>query len=203
MDTNLNHEQSLSLINEMISRAQNNVKHGGGLSLIYWGYLTAVLAILNCVLLNMHNDGYLSFWVWSLMLPAGVVSYFIQRRESRKTLIKTHIEKIGGMVWLGFLISFVVFTVVIHMMNYNFKINQIFMLNTPALMIMVGMGQFVTACVFRQKMWYATAVLTWAGAAVCAFLAVDMQFIAFAVCMILGFAIPGHILNYQAKKSHV
>jgi len=203
MDTNFNHEQSLSLINEMISRAQNNVKQGGAYSLIYWGYVTAVIAIINSVLMNTLNNPSQSFWVWGLMLPAGVVSYFIARFVDRKSLVKTHIDKIGGMVWLGFFFSFVIFTIVIHTLHFNFNLYQLFMLNTPALIIMVGMGQFVTACVYRHKLWYTIAAMTWAGAVACAFLNVDMQFIVFAACMILGFAIPGHILNYQAKKGHV
>ena len=203
MDTNLTYEQSLTLINEMINRARNNVKQGGATSLIYWGYLTAALGITNSVLMNILSDPNQSFWIWFLMIPAGLVSYIMERRKDKKQLVKTHIDKIAGMVWAGFLISFLVFTVVINTVNIKFDLNQIFMLNTPAIMVMVGMGIFISACVFRQKMWYVNAGLTWAGAIVCAFLPVDMQFIVFAVCMILGIAVPGHVLNHQAKKSHV
>jgi MFS family permease len=201
MEENLNHEQSLSLINEMINRARNNVKMEGAYSLIYWGYLTASLAITNCVLMHTMEDPKLSFWIWWLMLPAGLVSYFIERRTKRKTLVKTHIKKKEKMVWMGFLISFMVFTVVINIIHFNVEISQIFMLNTPALMIMVGMGQFISACIYRHKMWYAIAALTWSGAVACAFLRVDIQFIVFAVCMVLGFAVPGHILNVMERKS--
>jgi len=202
MDKIFNHEESLSLINEMISRAQYNVKMEGTSSMIYWGYLTAALAITNCVLLHTLSNPNYSFWIWWLMLPAGIVSYFIERRISKNTLVKTHIDKIGSMVWFGFLISFAVFTFVIHAVGREYEINQIFMLNTPVIMIMLGMGQFISACIYRQKMWYGIAALTWLGAIACAFLSVDIQFIIFAACMILGFVVPGHIINYQAKKSH-
>ena len=202
MDKNFNHEESLSLINEMISRAQYNVKMGWPHSMIYWGYVTAALAITNTVLLHTLSNPNQSFWIWCLMLPAGLGSYFIERQTRKKTLVKTHIDKIGSMVWYGFLISFVVFTIGIHSTSMKFEISQIFILNTPALMIMLGMGQFISASIYRHKIWYGIASLTWTGALVCAFLQVDMQFIVFAVCMILGFVIPGHILNYQAKKSH-
>ena len=203
MDTNFNHEQNLELINEMITRARNNVRINGAYSLIFWGYLTAAVAITNCVLLNTLTNPQQSFWIWSLMLPACVVSYFIERRIDRKTLVKTHIDKVGSMVWSGFFISFVVFMVVINTVSLKYGAQRVFMLNTPVIMIMVGMGQFISACVFRQKMWFAIAALTWTGAITCAFLGVDVQFIIFAACMILGFAVPGHILSHQAKKSHV
>jgi MFS family permease len=203
MDTSFNHEQSLTLINEMITRAQNNVKQQGATGLIYWGYLTAAVAIINCVLLHTMNEPNQSYWIWWIMLPAGVVSYFIERRADKKKLVKTHIDKIAGMIWAGFLISFGVFTAVLHTAYGWWDAYQVFRLNTPVIMIMVGMGQFITACVFRHKMWYAIAALTWTGALVCAILATDMQFIVFAACVILGFAVPGHVLNHQAKKSHV
>ena len=203
MDTNFNHEQSLTLINEMIHRARNNVKKGGTYSMIFWGYCTAVLSIANCVLLHTLNNTERSFQVWFFMLPACAVSYFIERKVYRKTLIKTHIDKIGGMVWVGFLISFAVFTGVIQTVGHGFEMYQIFMVNIPVIMIMLGMGQFVSACIYRNRIWYAIAAQTWAGAITCAFFNVDMQFIVFAVCAILGFVVPGHILIYQAKKSNV
>ena len=203
MEENLNHEQSLLLINEMIKRAQNNVKMEGTFSLIYWGYVTATLAIIHSVLFHTLNDHSMGSWIWTLMLPAGIVLYFIGRREDKTRLVKTHIDKIGGMVWAGFLISFVVFMVVIHTLNLIFNVPGIFMLQTPTLMIMVGMGQFISACIYSHKMWYVIAALTWTGAVVCAFVYVEIQMIVFAMCMILGFTVPGHILNYQAKKKHV
>ena len=203
METQFNHEQSLALINEMISRARNNVKQEGTYSIIYWGYLTALLAIINYVLLHTLNEPQQSYWIWWVMLPAGLVSYFIERRIDRKTLVKTHIDKISGIVWMGFLISFVIFMLVINAVNFKFHNYHIFMLTTPVIMVMVGTGQFVSACIYRHKMWYAIATLTWVGAVVCAFLGVDMQLLVFAGCMILGFVVPGHILYYQAKRSHV
>jgi MFS family permease len=201
MERDFNHEESLSLINEMISQARNNVKTGSTYSMMYWGYATAALAIINYVLLHTLSNPNQSFWIWCFMLPAGLGSYFIERRIRRKALVKTHIDKIGGMVWCGFLISFSVFEIVINTVGFRLGIYQVFMLTTPVIMIMVGMGEFISACIYRHKMWYVIAALVWMGAIVCAFLNVDMQFIVFAACMILGFVVPGHILNRQAKKS--
>jgi hypothetical protein len=203
MERDFNHEESLSLINEMISQARNNVKMESTYSMIYWGYVTAVVAIINCVLLHTLSNPNQSFWIWFLMLPASLGSYFIELRAHKKALVKTHIDKIGSMVWYGFLICFVVFEVVIHAVGLRLENYQIFILTTPVLMIMVGMGQFVSACIYRHKKWYAIAALTWTGAIICAFLDVDIQFIIFAACMIIGFVVPGHILNCQTKKNHV
>jgi MFS family permease len=203
MDANFHLEQSLSLINEMINRARSYVKTTGAYSLIFWGYVITALAITNSVLMNTLNEPIRSFWIWGLMLPAGLVAYFIDRRANRKVLVKTHLDKINAMVWIGFFISVIVFTTVIHIVNIKLDTYQIFMLNTPVILLLLGMGQFISACIYRTKMWYVIAIQTWVGATICAFVGLDIQFIIFAVCVIIGFIIPGHIMNHQAKKNRV
>jgi len=203
METNFNHEQSLTLITEMINRARNNVKIKGAYSLIFWGYVVAALAIVQAILFNLLSDPMQSAFVWVAMIPAVAVGYGIERRIERKTLVKTHIDKIGSMIWAGFLISFVAFTIVIHAVRIKFELEQIFMLNIPVVMILLGMGQFITACTFRAKLWNLSAAFSWLAAIACTFVRIDVQFIIFAACMIVGFVIPGHILNRQSKENHV
>jgi len=88
MDKIFNHEESLSLINEMISRARNNFQKEKMYSMIYWGYITAAIAILNYALLQFLNNPNQSFWIWLLMFPAGIVSHFIDRYVNRTVLVK-------------------------------------------------------------------------------------------------------------------
>jgi len=203
METNFNHEQSLTLISEMINRARNNVKVKGAYSLIYWGYVVAALAIVHAILFNLLSAPMQSAFVWLAMIPAAAVGIYIERRIERETLVKTHIDKISNMVWAGFLICVVVFSIIIHAVNIKLDLEQVFMLNIPVIMILLGMGQFITACAYRAKMWNLLAAFSWLAAIACAFVRLDVQFIIFAACMIVGFAIPGHILSRQSMESHV
>ena len=203
MEENFNHEKSLTLINEMIHRAQNNVKEGKTYSIIFWGYVVAATAVMNCVLLHTLGNPNQSFLIWLLMFPAVALSHFIERRDKREMLVKTHIDKIGSMVWTGFLISNYVFLGVVFAMAFRLEAPRIFMTITPVILTMIGLCEFVTACIYRSKSWYSIAALFWVGAVACALLSLVMQFIILALCMIFGFIIPGYILNHQAKKSHV
>ena len=203
MDTNFNHEQSLTLINEMIRRAQNNVNKGKAYSFVILGYVLAAAAVVIYVLLHTLNNPNQSFWVWLVVLPAMVAMHFVERRVNGAKLVKTHIEKIGGMVWAGFGISCFVFLTVVFTTAFNLDTNVLYLLCTPVILIFVGMGQFITACVFRNKMWYSIAAIYWIGALSCTFLPGDMHMIVFAVCMLLRYVIPGHILIRKARKSHV
>jgi len=203
MDTNFNHEQSLTLINEMIQRAQNNVNKGKAYSFVILGYVLAAAAVAVYVLLHTLSNPNQSFWVWLVVLPAMVAMNFVERRVNGAKLVKTHIEKIGGMVWTGFGISCFVFLAVVFTIAFQLETNAVLLLCTPLTLTFVGMAQFITACVFRNKMWYAIAAIFWAGAIACTLLLGDMQMIVFAVCMLFGYVVPGHILIHKAKKSHV
>jgi len=203
MGTNFNHEESLSLINEMINRARNNVQQERKYSILYWGYITSGLAILIYVLLHTLSNPYNSFWVWSLMIPAAIVSGFIDRHIKRKTLVKTHIDKIGDMVWKGYSMGAAVFLIVIFSAAFKNHTSDLFLLITPVILIMVGICEFATACIYRYKLWYWVAALFGVGAICCVFLRADLHMIVLAVCMVLGFVVPGHILIHQEKKSHV
>ena len=203
MDTNFSHEQSLTLINEMIARAQNNVNKGKTYSFIILGYVLAVAAVVMYVLLHTLSNPNQSFWIWLVVIPTLVALHFVERRINGEKLVKTHIEKIGGMVWIGYGIGTFVVLAVIFAMAFRLETSVIFQISTPVILTMVGTGQCVTACVFRNKTWYTIAALFWVGAIACAFLKADLHLIFFAVCMLFGYVVPGHILMYQTKKRHV
>jgi hypothetical protein len=171
--------------------------------MIFWGYMVSLIAIANFVLMHTLSDPHLSFMVWLFILPAWVVSYFIDRRIDRTTLVKTHIDKIGDMVWKGFGIGVVVLFAAMYVAAIRMADFHIMVLTNSVIMSMVGICEFVTASVYRYKPWYWVAALFGVGAITCAFLPEDFQFIVLATCMILGFVVPGHLLNSQAKKSHV
>ena len=203
MDTNFSHEQSLALINEMICRARNNAQAERMYSVLFWGYTVAFLALANFVLIHTLNNPNQSFLVWLAILPAWLVSYFIDRKTDRSALVKTHIDKISNIVWKGFGIGTIVFLVIIYAVAFRIKDYRLMLLINPVYMIMIGLCEFTTACIYRYKPWYWIAILFWAGAISCVFLPVDRQFLILASCMILGFVIPGHLLTRQQKQNNV
>ena len=203
METNLSHEQSLPLISEMINRAQNNFQKESMNPMIYWGYMIAATAIANCIMMHVLKNPHLSFLVWLVMIPCAVGSYFINRRINRTALVKTHIDKIGDMLWKSFGIGVMIFIVTIYIVSFRLKDFQVMLLINSVIMSMIGICEFASACIYRYKPWYWLAALFWTGSVACAFLHVDMQFIVLALCMILGFVIPGHLLNHQVRKSNV
>ena len=209
METKFTEQESLSIINEMIDRARNNVQKGNANSLIYNGFAVAFVAILNFILLHLlpEADRNWSFSVWWLMVPSTFISYYIQSRVNRSAIVKTQIDSIISTLWNGFAISIVVLLSILFSMSLVYDTWHYFAAITPTIMILTAFAEFgmAKACRFKPFLW--GAIGFWAGALLCCFFTYfvlkrgDIQFLILALCMISGFVIPGYQLNKLAKKN--
>ncbi|MDR0754458.1 MAG: hypothetical protein LBF04_03625 [Prevotellaceae bacterium] len=212
MDTKFTEQESLAVISEMIRRTRNNVQKGAGTFMILWGYMVAVTALLNIVLIfilrNMSISASYSFNVWWLMLPAWIISFALKRKIDRSAIVKTHIDNIISSVWKAFGISSVIFLLIIFGLSYSLQEHtHFFYLINPILILITGIGEFITAKVCRFRPFLHGAVAMWTGSLACALTVVLfggngvlVQFVILAVCMIAGFVIPGYKLNKLAEE---
>lgn len=204
MEPNFDEKDSLRIINEMITQAQNNFRRGAADPSIFSGYFVAATAVLNFILLYTLNNPLASFHVWWLMVPMVLISRYIGRRNTQKSGVKTHIDKIVGAIWTAFLISTPFFLLVVFLANYFFQTYHFSVMITPGILILNGMAQFGTARALRMKSYLYASFLFWIGSLACmgvfAMGAEQFQFIILAVCTIFGLAVPGHILNRKAKE---
>ncbi|MDR1332415.1 MAG: hypothetical protein LBK07_09980 [Tannerella sp.] len=206
----------MEVITEMISRARNNLNRGVNV-MIFWGYLVAATAIANFILLQAPAVGHDAYSVWLLMIPGAVVSYFINRRIDRTAVVRTHIDRIIRSAWAGFGISVFVFWGMITAFACLTRSAEVMFLITPVILTMLGLGEYVTACACRARPMKWIAALFWLGAILCVFpfrwqsvdghlagtLYQGYQQLIMAVCMIAGFAVPGHLIQRKQKQSHV
>ncbi|GHT58680.1 hypothetical protein AGMMS50239_03690 [Bacteroidia bacterium] len=210
METKFTEQESLAVINEMIARARNNVQKGAANNMIYNGYAVAFVAVLNFILLQLLPEDALnwSFSVWWLMLPSAFIDYCIKKKLNRSAIVRTQIDGILTQLWRGFSISVVIFLVLIFGVSYAFGHWRYCLLITPVMMLMVAIAEFVMAKICNYKPFFWGAVCFWAGILLCLFSYCilkrgDLHFLILAVCMIIGFVIPGYQLNSLAKKAHV
>ena len=207
METKFTEKESLALISEMITQARNNFQKHSGTAMIFNGCMVAFTALLNVALVFILTNPNLSFLVWLLMIPAWFIDRIIDRKIDRGTLVKTHIDKIISTTWSGFGIATLLFMVIIGGYSYYMQNPRIFILITPIIMLMTGTAEFVTAKACRFKPFLYGAYVIWGGAICClasyAFLhpwSDISHFFILAICMILGFVIPGYKLNKLAEK---
>jgi len=205
MEKNFTEQDSLKLINEMITQARNNMQKGSVDSLIFAGYSVAITSIINFILLHVLTPAYLSFWIWLLMIPMSVVCLVMGRRNEKKALVKTHVDKTITVVWFSFFITTVLFLACVFTLSFVFKIGMIGIIINPVMLILMGSAQYTTGVISRFAPFRNGAFVFWGGAILSIiyplFSGLDLQFIILAVCMIFGFVVPGHILNRKAKEN--
>jgi hypothetical protein len=215
MESKFTEQESLAIISEMIDRARNNIQKGAGTFMIYWGIMVAIAALLNIALVFILHSMSLplnySFNIWWIMLPAWIGSFLLGRKKDRSAIVKSHIDNIISFTWRAFGISNVILLLMIFGLAHSLKeYNHFFHLINPVILLMTGIGEFVTAKACRFRPFLNGAIAMWIGSPACAFAVilfrgngVLVQFLILAICMIIGFVIPGYKLNKLAKNTRV
>lgn len=204
METKLTEQQSLGIITEMIERARTNVQKGSGTYMVYYGSIVSIIALLNIVLIYSLKNPINSFWIWCGMIPVVIFEKIWQGRKDKEVLIRTHIDHIISSVWAGFLITQVIFLILIFGSAIYLNDYRFYFLITPVILLSMGLAEFVTAQACRFKPFLYGAIAMWVGALACLATLmfanpVVIQFLILPVCMTLGFVIPGYKLNKMAK----
>ncbi len=203
MENKFNEQESLKLITEMIAQARSNFQKGAGNGMIFWGYIIAILAFINYILLVIFKDS-CAYWVWALTIPVFIVHTIIENKKSKRDLVITHIDRVIGDVWIAFFISAIVVVISIYSLAFGLDTYYLFLLITPAIMTMSGLSIFITGKLCRFKPYVYGGFCFWLGTIISAALPLlthrqDIQFLVLAICMIVGFVIPGHMLNRKAE----
>jgi hypothetical protein len=216
METKLTEQESLAVISEMIDRARNNVQKGSGTFMIFWGSMVALTALLNVALVyilgRMSLSPTYSFHIWWIILPAWIVSFTLERKRDKASIVKSHIDHVISSVWKAFGISNAIFLFTIFGLSYSLhEYGHFFYLINPMTILMAGIGEFITARACRFRPFLHGAIAMWTGSLLCTLAiiwlkdgnGVLLQFVILAICMVVGFVIPGYKLNQLARKSHV
>lgn len=219
MEKTLSEKESLELINEMINTARNNLQKGTGNIFLLWGYVIAVLAIANLLLLLIlpHQTNYHSYNVW-FATPLGLIFYFRQVRKIKEMqMVRTYIDKIVTYVWIAFSISVLVLVISMLLASiHGFRestgifrplnwIHWSFLI--PFMLILYGFALLVSGMAYRFKPLVIGAVICWICTLVIFSLYrldnyMEIQLAILIISIIAGYIIPGHMLNVK-EKNHV
>lgn len=206
MEKNFTEQDSLKLINEMISLARNNFQERNTTTSLFCGYVVALTAFVNFALIHMLENPNQSVWIWLTMIPMTIIAQILDRRHQKEAMVKTHIDKIVSYVWAGFTISIAVFLLSIFGIAFASKSGNMGLLITPVILTLMGAALFATAVSCRFKPYYYGAFVSWIGSLACAASYLfwsrgDLQFIILGICAILGLCIPAHIANKKKENN--
>jgi hypothetical protein len=149
-----------------------------------------------------------SYWVWALTIPLYIVNYAYEAKKAKKALVKNHLDRIIGYVWLAFFVSNLVFIATIFIFTIWSRIVDIkllYLLITPGILTFTGLCMFVNGKVCRFLPYVCGGVVFWLGAVLSALVLLiwphqSLQFLVLAFCMIGGFILPGHSSGHKAEQ---
>jgi hypothetical protein len=188
METNENTtgQESLKIINEMIETAKNSVSDNS-FHYLLWGWLVFIASGVDYFLLTVKH--YPSHWIaWPFLMGLGGVAaflYFIFQK--RKETVKTYFGTFLGYTWFSVLVALFLTAFV----GARFGDRAAY----PVIMIIYGMGLFVSGKTFRFIPLVVGSICCWVCAMVACYVTFDIQLILLAVSVLSGYIIPGHILK--------
>lgn len=213
MEDSFNEKESLKRIDEMILKVKEEPLKRVGNMFLFWGYVVAITSLVSFTLEN-YVTGYLhenSYFVWLFVLPVSWIIYFLfERKKKHNEKVKTYTASIIKNTWAAF--GFSTFTIwlafvlmsyfEIHTLLSGSEVQWYFM--CPIMILLNAGALYVTGIATRMRTFKTAAILAWLLVVPSLFLPafvgnVSIQFIFLSAVMIIGFIIPGHLLNKKAN----
>lgn len=196
MEKEFNEQESLQLITGMIAAAKGKIKKGAGKHFLLWGYLICAASITHFIMINFvpsieKYNGIL--WTW-VTITGFLISLIMGFREHGKREVTTYVGSISLHVWSGFMACLLTIIILIPGETGWYSYPLITLLYTFAL--------YISTAVLRLRWIY----LSVGVCVICLLLYRVLSFnyypLLMAVVMLAGNIVPGHYLNYKAKREN-
>jgi len=187
----LTEQESLRLINEMISKAKRSYV-SKGIASIVWGVLIIICSMLTWV--QFYTGKFYDFDVWLLIFLALIPQIFFSIRERKKKNFIGHDEQTMTYVWSAFGICIFILSF------YQGKFGDVDHSSTSLFMLLYGIPTFITGGVFKFKPMIYGGLVCWILSVVSMFTDIKTDMLFMAACGLFAWLIPGIILWNRYKK---
>jgi len=189
----MNTEESIGIIEQMITAAKEELSDDGFLYLL-WGYLVLVASSLEFFLLGFEITD-LHFMPWPILMTAGgIVSGIYIGRKNRQARVKTFTDNLMAYLWGGLFVC-------ILLALFSLGAKNMWHIAYPVVMILYGIGTFVSGGVLKFRPLIFGGLVCWIGAAVSFHIEFYYQLPILAAVILLAYIIPGHILMTKFKRN--
>ncbi|MCE3279910.1 MAG: hypothetical protein K0S44_2101 [Bacteroidetes bacterium] len=184
----LTQEESLRIIHEMISAAKNDVKADAFIFLL-WGWLVFAASLSQFILIKM-NVAWNSV-PWMLMPLGGLITIVYSIRAGKKDKTKTAVTESLKYTWIAFSAALLI------ILFFN---SMHFLQVLPCIMVLYGMGLFLSGAALRFKPLIFGGIFCW----ICAIAGFEVQniyqLLILAAAVMGGYIIPGYLLKMNNRK---
>ncbi|MBP6977153.1 MAG: hypothetical protein PHD61_11260 [Bacteroidales bacterium] len=187
METKSDYADKLGLIYEMIENSKAQIKENAFFYLL-WGWLVLIASLTHFILMKLGH--YHSFWVWPIIMTAGmVISVIAGIRMGKRSTYRTHVDTAIIYLWLGFfflllvVLSFAIFGLIPwHIMN-------------ALIIAMYGLGTFVSGGILRFRPLIIGGICSWIISLGVFFVPGEYMLLLVALSIIIAYLIPGYMIR--------
>lgn len=181
----LSKDESLSLITDMIGQAKKNVAKGGSFYFLLWGW-TVLVANLGHYLIQRYDWYDAPYVIWAITIPAAIISIVYGARQDRNAKVKSHLDRLYGLIWLAVFIGVLIILIFMDSVNYN---------TNAIILTFAGIGTFISGCALRFNPLIMGGVALWIASIVAFNLSPMDQNLVAAIGILAGYLIPGYLLK--------
>jgi hypothetical protein len=185
-----NEKQHLELIAGMINTARSQFNDR---SFIYltWGWAVCIASLGQYTLIKMNYQ--YNWLVWAVLMPlAAIVQLVLLYRKKRTENVKTHLDKVSKYLWAAISISLGLVLI---------SSNNLQLGTYPVLIILYGIGTFVSGGMIDLKPMMAGGVCCWVIGFVAFYMNFEYQLLLLSLSVIVSYIIPGYILKSRFRKN--
>ena len=187
MQENFSPQESLQLIQSMISKAKSNLEENRFYFLL-WGWVTFCAIVAQFVLKVVFRYEY-HYAVWLVTIPTAIITMVHISRMGKKESVRTYVGESMSHLWTGLGISFFVLSFIIT----NSKGGWIHA--WPLFILFYGLGTFVSGRILQFTPLTIGGIFNWALAIASVFVPYDYQLLLAAAAILTSYIIPGHLLK--------
>ena len=183
----LSKEESLALIGRMISQAKTNYSKGSSIYFLLWGWVVLV-ANLGHYLIQKFDWFDKPWWIWSITIPAIIYTIIQSIRDSKSSMVVTHLDRLYGHVWMISGIGIVASIIFMSQINYYH--------NAFILLFAMG-GTYISGQMLRFRPLVMGAFALLVSGIVCFNVSMVDQYLVGAIGILLGYLIHGYMLKMK------
>ncbi|MES2881510.1 MAG: hypothetical protein V4676_05130 [Bacteroidota bacterium] len=187
MEENFSPQQSLALIQSMITKTRSSLSENR-IYFLLWGWVT-FLCITFQFLLKVWLQYPRHYLVWLLTIPTAIITIVYSARQEKKLRVKTYLGQSMGYLWTGIGISFSILSIIVSNLPGGW------LNGWPFFILFYALGTFISGKLLAFKPLIIGGIFNWVLCVVCIFLPYDYQLLLAALAVLTSYIIPGHLLR--------
>ena len=188
MEENFSPQQSLQVIQDMISKTRQNLGENR-IYFLLWGWVTFAAIVVQFIL-KVVVEYERHYLVWLITIPAVIATVIYTSRNRRVPAVRTYVGESMSYLWTGVGISFFILSIIIS--------NSIGWLYAyPFFILFYGLGTFISGRILKFTPLVIGGIFNWVLAIACVFFEYDYQLLFAAAAIFTSYVIPDHLLSKE------